>query len=302
MLRRRDLLRAALAAAILPSAAARPRTGGAPRRREFCFFSKALPELGWRELGRAAREAGFDGIDLTVRAKGHVLPERAAEDLPRAIDAIRAHGLSVPMITTELTSVSDPTATPLLQAAATHGVRFFKTGYWHYTSPDVRAQVGVTGAALAGLSTLARGCGIELGFHNHAGYVGAALWDIAPAMDRLAPRWAGYYFDPRHAVAEGGGGAWKAATHLVLPRLKMLALKDFVWRKAEQGWRIEDCPLGDGAVDWAWMASALRDVRFAGPISVHLEYEIPSATAEEHTRRTIDAATRDLAFARRVLS
>ena len=43
-----------------------------------------------------------------------------------------------------------------------------------------------------------------MGFHNHAAYIGAALWDIAPAIDRLDPRWAGYYFDPRHAVAEGG--------------------------------------------------------------------------------------------------
>ncbi len=75
----------------------------------------------------------------------------------------------------------------------------------------------------AGLAALAQHCGIELGFHNHAGYIGAALWDVAPAIDRLDPRWAGFYFDPRHAVAEGGGGAWKAATHLVMPRLKMVA-------------------------------------------------------------------------------
>jgi Xylose isomerase-like TIM barrel len=127
-------------------------------------------------------------------------------------------------------------------------------------------------------------------------YIGAALWDIAPAMDRLDPRWAGYYFDPRHAVAEGGGGAWKAATYLVAPRLKMLAVKDCVWTKSGNAWRIDNCPLGDGLVDWAWVGAALGQARFSGPISIHLEYEIRPGT-----RHTLDAATRDLSFARRFL-
>ena len=265
----------------------------------FCFFSKHLPDLGWGDLGKAVKDAGFDGVDLTVRPAGHVLPERAAEDLPRAIEAITAHGVKVPMVTTDLTSASTPAAKPLLQAAARSGVRYFKTGYWRYSaSPDVKAQVTAAGEALAGLAALARDCGIELGFHNHAAYIGAALWEIAPAMDRLDPRWAGYYFDPRHAVAEGGGGAWKAAVHLVSPRLKMIALKDCFWVKGPKGWVIEDCPLGQGMVDWGWMGAALRTARFRGPVSVHLEYEIPGSTAEERTRRTLEAGVRDLAFAR----
>ena len=52
----------------------------------------------------------LSGVDLTVRPKGHVLPERAAEDLPRAFEAIRSHGVEVPMISTELVSASDPAA------------------------------------------------------------------------------------------------------------------------------------------------------------------------------------------------
>jgi len=266
--------------------------------RTFCLFSKPLPELDWSDLARAARDAGFGGVDLTVRPRGHVLPERAADDLPRAVDAIKGHGLSVPMITTDLTSAASPLARPLLRAAARSGVRFFKTGYWRYTaSPDVRAQVAAAGAALEGLAALAGDCGIEMGFHNHETYIGAALWDISPVMDRLDPRWAGYYFDPRHAVAEGGAGAWKAATHLVAPRLKMVAVKDCVWAKTAQGWRIENCPLGEGLVDWAWVGAALRDAQFTGPISIHLEYALPPGT-----RHTLEAASRDLAFARRFLS
>ncbi len=287
----------ALAAALTArtSAAAGAEAGHAPRT--FCLFSKHLPELDWSDLARAARDAGFDGVDLTVRTRGHVLPERAVTDLPRAVEAITAQGLAVPMITTELTSAESPLARPLLQAAARSGVRFFKTGYWRYTaSHDVRAQVAEAGSALEGLAALARDCGIEMGFHNHETYIGAALWDIAPAMDRLDPRWAGYYFDPRHAVAEGGAGSWKAATRLVAPRLKMVAVKDCVWAKTAQGWRVENCPLGEGLVDWAWVGAALRDAQFSGPISIHLEYALPPGTSH-----TLKAASRDLAFARRFL-
>lgn len=292
---RRDVLRMTSGLALSAFARGAQPPAGAP---QFCLFSKHLPELGWSDLGRAVKDAGFDGVDLTVRAKGHVPPEKAADELPRALDAIRAQGVQVPMITTELTSAGGPVAKPLLQTAARHGVRYFKTGYWRFNaSGDVRAQVAAAGADLAGLAALARECGIELGFHNHAAYIGAALWDIAPAIDKLDPRWAGYYFDPRHAVAEGGGGAWKAATHLVTPRLKMVAVKDCLWHKGPKGWTIENCPLGEGLVDWPFVASALRTARFAGPISVHLEYDIPAGT-----QHTLAAARRDLAFARKLLA
>jgi sugar phosphate isomerase/epimerase len=303
MLSRREWMSAVGQAAVVTAIGGRVAARAAAAAPTFCLFSKHVPDVGWNELASAVKDAGYDGVDLTVRRNGHVAPERAAADLPRAIDAITSRGAKVPMITTELTSANTPLARPLLQAAARSGVQYFKPGYWLYSSSsDVRAQVAATGEALTGLAALARDCGIEMGFHNHAAYIGAALWEIAPAMDRLDPRWAGYYFDPRHAVAEGGGGAWKAATHLVVPRLKMIALKDFYWRKTDKGWGIEDCPLGEGQVDWTWFGAVLRAAHFGGPISMHLEYETGGRTPQERTRNALDAARRDLAFARRILA
>jgi sugar phosphate isomerase/epimerase len=310
MFSRREWMRRAGVAAVGAVAARRTAALGqttpsaAPSSRPtYCLFSKPLPELDWPSLGQSGKDAGFEGVDLTVRPNGHVLPERAVDDLPRALDAIRSKGVSVPMITTDLTSASAAVAKPLLATAARHGVRYFKTGYWRFTaSPDVRAQVAAAGEAVAGLAALARDCGIELGFHNHTAYIGAALWDIAPALDRLDAKWAGYYFDPRHAVAEGGGGAWKSAAQLAAARLKMVALKDFYWEKAATGWRIRDCALGTGMVDWPWFAGILRQHRFAGPISMHFEYEIAGSTPAERTRHTLDAATRDLAAAKQLLT
>ena len=287
---------AAAAAAHASASGAGPTAAGF--RGQFCFFSKHLPMLAWGPLAEAVKQVGFDGVDLTVRPGGHVDPVRAREDLPRAIEAIRRHGVEVPMITTALVSADDPAARPILETAGRHGVRFFKPGYYNYKLADVRTEVAAVGRAIAGLAELGQSCGIELGYHNHEGNIGASLWDIAPEIERLPAKWAGFYFDVRHAVVEGGRIGWKAATRLVAPRLKMIAVKDFFWDKTERGWRVHDCPLGEGMVDWTWYAKALAEGGFQGPVSLHLEYDLEAATADATRARTLDAAARDLQFIR----
>jgi len=206
------------------------------------------------------------------------------------------------MITTELTSASHPSARAILAGAAAAGVRRVKIGYWKYDLKDVRAEVAAMARDLAGLAALATECGVTLGLHNHAGNVGSALWEIAPAMDALDPRAIGYYFDPRHALVEGGQVGWKAAALLVLPRLEMIAVKDARWEKSARGWTAQHCPMGDGMVDWPWFAATIAKSPFGGPISVHVEYKIDGATPEEIRRKTMTAAQRDLAFTKRAFA
>ena len=47
---------------------------------------------------------GFTGPDLTVRPGGVIAPERVAEDVPRATRVFAKHGLTIPMLTTVITS------------------------------------------------------------------------------------------------------------------------------------------------------------------------------------------------------
>lgn len=261
-----------------------------------CLFSKHLAGLDAGHLGRAVKALGFAGVDLTVRPGGHVAPERAASDLPPFLSTLRKEGLEVPMITTGLLSGSDPTALPILETAGRHQVRFFKPGYYRYAFVDVRQELERVGADLRGLAEVSARCGVELGYHNHAGYVGGPVWDIARVVDGLDPRWVGYYFDVRHAVVEGGDGGWRAALNLVSPRLKMVAIKDFLWEKTTRGWQQRNCPLGEGMVDWKDFFAMLAKAGFHGPVSLHLEYEIPGATAGVKQDNTLAAAARDLAF------
>lgn len=263
-----------------------------------CLFSKHLPALDARPLARAVKSLGFAGVDLTVRPGGHVEPDRAPADLPPFLKTVRDEGLEVPMITTALVSAAEATARPILETAGRHGVAFFKPGYYRYAFADVRKELDRAATALRGLAELGAQCGVQLGFHNHAGYVGGSVWDVVPIIDGLDARWAGYYFDVRHAVVEGGDGGWRAALDAVAPRLKMVAVKDFFWERGPKGWQQRNCPLGEGMVDWKTFFAALARSGFKGPVSLHLEYEIPGATAGARQEGTLAAAARDLAFLR----
>jgi L-ribulose-5-phosphate 3-epimerase len=260
------------------------------------LFSKPLPEMDWRQLAQAAKRVGFGGIDLTVRQGGHVRPEHAAEDLPKAVAVIREEGLEVPMITTELTSADDPPARAILSTAARHAIPLFKPGYYQYKMVNVRRELEAAASQFRGLVSLGKQYGIQAGYHNHEEYIGAPVWDMASVMDTLDPKWAGFYFDARHAVAEGGVGGWKIATNLVMPRLKMVAAKDFRWEKTETGWAARNCPLGEGMVDWKYFVNALAAGGFQGPISLHLEYEVAGETSAAKEENILAALQRDLQF------
>jgi sugar phosphate isomerase/epimerase len=265
-------------------------------RGTLCFFSKHLPRLDGRGLGRALKPLGFGGVDLTVRPGGHIDPKRVAQDLPPFVAGIRQEGLAVPMITTELLSDADPAARPTLETAAALKIPFFKSGYYRYAFVDVRKELDAAGRQLRSLAALSARSGVHLGFHNHAGYIGGGLWDIAPTMDTLDPKSAGYYFDVRHAVVEGGDGGWRSAFNLAAPRMPMIALKDFFWEKTAAGWRVQNCPMGEGMVNWKAFFGLLAKAGFHGPASLHLEYQVPGTTPEALEQNTLAAAARDIAF------
>jgi sugar phosphate isomerase/epimerase len=291
---RRDFLRSAsafaAASALHDATLANGFTG------TLCLFSKHLPKMEVARLAQTVKKLGFGGVDLTVRPGGHVPPERAAQDLPKAVSAIREEGLSVPMITTALTSKSDPVAKPILSTAGQLAIPYFKPGYYKYSFVDVRRELEKEMKDFRSLVELSSEYGVQAGFHNHEGYVGASLWDVAGTIDQLEPKQAGYYFDVRHAVCEGGSGGWKIAFNLIAPRLKMIAIKDFYWDKTSKGWHQVNCPLGEGMVDWKTYFKLLRQADFQGPISLHLEYDIPGKTAAVIEENTLASAARDLEF------
>jgi L-ribulose-5-phosphate 3-epimerase len=307
VLSRREFLQAssvlvsavALPAEVTPAPRAAPR---GPFRGTLCLFSKPVPQLNWPELAAHAKEAGFGGIDLTVRKEGHVLPERVATDLPQAVAAIRDAGLDVPMITTELLSADDLSAEPILSTAAKLSIPYLKPGYYHYKFVNVLKELDEAGEKFRGLVRLAGDHGIQVGYHNHDGYIGAPTWDMARVIEPLDPRWCGYYYDLSQATTEGGVGGWKIAANLVMPRLKMIAAKDFTWKEVQpHRWQAVNCPLGQGMSHWKEFLQTLAQSHFHGPITVHEEYEIPGVSDNQGIALSRDSVPEVMAAAKRDL-
>jgi sugar phosphate isomerase/epimerase len=286
-----------LATGLAPVKAA-PAGSGAAARPALCLFSKHLQQLDHAALATTLRELGFSGVDLTVRPGGHVLPENVERDLPKAVAALGKENITVSMITTGLTSASDPTARPTLLAAAKNGIPFFKVGYYRYsdakpfdeTLAEVKREV-------EGLAKLAADAKIQGGLHNHNGnYVGAAMWDNWWVLRDVDPNVMGVYFDPCHATAEGGNKGWEIGFHRLAGRIKMVAIKDFYWEKSGGEWRVHMCPLGEGMVDFPRFFKLLAASGFHGPISLHLEYKIDGPTESAREERTLAAIERDLGY------
>ena len=229
------------------------RGGGAGRSASapsISVFSKHLQHLDYRALAGTIAEAGFDGIDLTVRAGGHVLPERVRDDLPKAVEAARAASLTVPLITTTIVSVNDPHAVAVLETASRLGVTDYRLGPLPYDAArGIAGTLEALRSPLRDLAALNERCRIRGGYQNHAGErVGAAIWDLWMVLREVGSPWLGCQYDIRHAVIEGGS-SWPTALRLIAPFVHTVDVKDGFWERTPKGWRAKTVPLGEGAVD-----------------------------------------------------
>ncbi len=232
-------------------------------------------------MAEVAREIGFDAIDLTVRKGGHVLPERAREDLPQAAAAARAAGLEISMITTEISGPDTPHAETMLRTASELGIRYYRWGGLRY-QPDrpLPAQIEGWKPAVRKLEELSERYRMHGMYHTHSGlnYLGAPQWDLWMLFQQTGVRYLGYNYDIGHATVEGGFGGWLLSTRLALPMMKGVALKDFTFAKNSKGeWRPRWCPMGEGMVDFPKFFALLKEGGFNGPLQIHYEYPLGGA-------------------------
>jgi len=290
------------AMAALPAGAAQSRGPGAMLPRvtpAVCLYSRVLIEIGQVDLPMVIGGLGFDGVDLSVEPGGQVPPEKAGNFLMPALEGLTGRGIDVPMITTALTALEDKDAENVLGLASYIKVPFFRPGHWKFTgSPAIEMQLGLVQRQIAGLAQLARATNMVMGIHNFVDGaegaadhpVGAAVPDIARVIRPIDPHLVGYCFDVGYATAQSGPDGFAASLELALPRLKMVAVRDFKWdREGGGASRMLPCPLGEGVVDWPKFFAALAKARFAGPVSLHMDYQPKVKTA---------AIRKDLAFLR----
>jgi L-ribulose-5-phosphate 3-epimerase len=241
-------------------------------------FSKNLQWLDYEGMAREAAALGFDGVDLTVRPGGHVLPENVERDLPAAVNAVEKKGLKVFSIVTAIDNAEDSLSVRVLETAKKLGIRHYRLGWFHYDEKlPIRENLKKISARFTALEALNKRIGIHGAYQNHEGhYFGAPVWDLAKVFEELKPSFTGSQYDVYHAVVEGAH-SWVYGFELLAPYIKTINIKDFRWEKKDGKWDSQSVPLGEGVVDLKQYMNVIRNAGIRCPISIHYEYPLGGA-------------------------
>lgn len=245
---------------------------------EVHLFSKHLHFLNIKKASQIAAELGFEGLDLTVRPKGHVLPENVKSDLPTAIREIKQSGSTCKMITTAISDVANLTDIGVIKTAAAEGIKFYRSNWFKFRKDrSLEESLDFYKEKIYQLGQVNKEHNIIGCYQNHSGTkIGASVWEVKKILETVNPDFFGVQYDIRHAVAEGGR-SWPNGIQLLKDQIKTIVLKDFKWGKVDGKWKIVNVPIGEGMVDFEAYFKLLKKYQLKPPVSLHLEYPLGGA-------------------------
>lgn len=251
------------------------------------IFSKHLQFLNYKDLAEAVAEMGFDGVDLSVRPNGHVVPERVEEDLPKAAAEMKKAGLAPSLMTTAVIDASNATDKTLLTTASKLGFKYYRMNWYDYPENKSMPEALVEFAQkLNGLGELNKKLGLKGCYQNHSGNnVGSNIWEIYAMLKDAEKEHMGAQYDIRHAMVEGSQ-SWENGLRLIHERIQTISVKDFRWKNEGKN-NVEDVPVGEGIVDFKHYFKLLKQYRIDVPVSMHIEYPLGGAQHGD-TKITID--------------
>ena len=265
---RRQFLAATTLACATPLALAQTNT-----RYNIIGFTKPFQDLDHEQCAETVAEIGWDGIECPVRPKGQIEPDRAPDELPKLIDALKKRGKEISIVTTAITSASDKQTEPLLRTISKLGLKRYRLGSFKYTDKaPIEFQIMDFTSELEELAELNKELGLVGAVQNHSGsdYFGGPIWDVVAALHDVGSRSMGMFFDIGHATIEGGL-SWPIEARLAEPHIVAVYVKDFRMQKTPRAPRVEWVPLGEGLIGTAFF-DWLKKTKFNGPICHHAEY------------------------------
>ena len=244
-------------------------------RPTYHLFSRSFTAMDFDRLSACAAEAGYDGVEWAVRpTRGHIVPDAAKTELPKAAAAARRQGLSNVMLVTAFERPDEPYCVEVFRVAADCGFTKIRIGYQQYDAKEsVSQSLARIHRNFAGFSELGLRTGVQAQFQNHDAWndkvFGSAVWDAAEVLEDVDPRGMAMQYDVHHAFFQTRN-VWTHGFDRVADRIGSFVLKD--GQRSPTGGR-KNCPAGVGVVPF----KAFRErVEVRGvptvPFSVHMEY------------------------------
>ena len=238
-------------------------------------FGKIFQELklDFEQSALTTADAGLDGVDCAVRPMGEVLPEQAAEQLPRYADVLAKHKLRLLLMVTDIHGVDSPHAREILSTGGKLGVRDYRLGYWLHQpatpAEKLRAEIRSRLKELAAMNGELDVCGL---MQNHSSWSGKGRGPAGGDLDELYdlvkdfdPRRIGVAFDLGHALIVHGD-AWRERFEKLKPHIRVVYVKD-VQRSGQF------VPFGQGEFAQSGFFPMLAKMNYSLPLSMHIEYE-----------------------------
>lgn len=248
---------------------------------KICIFSKCLQFLSYSQIADVVTDLGFDGVDLTVRKNGHVLPENVKTDLPKAVNELQKASKTIPMIATDIVDADSQETEDILRTASSLGIKYYRIGRFIYDrSKNIIQNLNNYKQTLDKLDKLNRRYKIHGCIQNHSGsynIVGAPVWDLHFLLKDFDPEFIGVQYDIMHATAEGGY-SWPLGLELMTPWIKTVDIKNFIWEVNKSGkWNAKITPLSDGMVDYNKFMREIKRLNIQATYSIHYEYDLGGA-------------------------
>jgi len=275
---------------------------------EYCIFSKHFQTMEAEELGKTLAKLGADGVDLTTRESGHIQPAQVKDELPRFQEVLAKEGIKISLLTTTIVEMNQQ-AQDIVETASKLDIKYLKLGYWQYKGfGHYEEQAKEVKKALAGLEPLFRDNGVKAGFHTHSDmFMGLNANHVLRLIEDCDPEAIGVYYDVGHSTIEGSASGWMMDLDLVRERLFMIAVKDMAWfrlggqNEAKKGWVRKMVPLEAGLTDWPKFVECLKQMKFAGPISFHSEYQGSHSWRDLNSEEVVEQTGRDLSYFRSLM-
>ena len=276
---------------------------------KYALFTDNLADMKIEQVCREVRKRGFDGLDLTLRPGGHVLPKNAEMGLAHAHQVAMREKVEILMASTGINGTDSPFARDVIASCAHYGVRQIKLGYWRYQPfGSLLKQIDTARRKLEGLIKLTSKYGIQPCVHVHSGQIlangGSILYLILKDFD---PGTVGAYADPMHMTVEGGLSGWEMGLDLVAPWVSLVGIKNFQWKpngRDEHGqarFRTVYVPLADGQAPLPKFVARLKELKYDGTVSLHSEYKGGSSFRSLTSVELLDQSAVDLKYFKRIV-
>lgn len=288
MTRRNFLQLGAAAGAVGVIGPVRGAAAGTKAKLPYYVFSRVFQFADCVCAASILKRLGYDGVEWTVRAKGHVEPSRAKTDLPKAVAAARDNGLLADMIVVDFLDPYEGANLDLLKVAADCGVKAFRPAYFRYDPAErIADSLARIRTGFAKLARAAAETGLRCQYQHHSTYnpkvplFGSLCWDLWEVIRDYDPRHVGVQYDPMHAMAEQGP-SWEHSLEVLAPWISTVCLKDFWFEPNEKNpkiWKRHLCPAGEGIVPFKRVRELLDKYDVRVPYSVHFDYKFPTEEA-----------------------